>query len=635
MLLALSENVEKCNKVWNVGMRQELLTFIKDVTIKRHPGYMEDDLAIVRNFNFTYTRDEILIGGVYVRIFVKNSVISDVEDLSHFCTELLRFLTSRLKVASNEILLDTEIVGVNVPAVVFEALNILVSSKLSLIGDIIGSDEYVSALFHVLDVRLKSEALGPLCQLMRKLCSSSEFVIVATKSCSSCAWRLIRFLCLFSGPQSMDVWQAAEGFVSTIEGLDAFIESHGCIYMLGIAFGTLGYCHAFAHRTRALGMLSKLMWNPLKGSTAASVLRRFIPEPLVRLMKGRALENVVKIFDGVSETPELIWTSSMKDELRNAINSLLTFEGDVHSGFGRSIALSADYAVTYKQISEELYIGDVYIRLYLKQRTYRLTNPIYFLEQLVVVWERSFNNQVPFSPSNGLRSISDVGTDIVLGNEDFLSLLTSCIICVISIEECVIDHLISWGIDHQLIHFLQRALDSERSGVPMICILRLLKEFASSNDALRHLTGNMERRLMLKLLKESIKGDPNDSLKVHRDAVLVAEVLKIMFQTASHEVLDQIIEDAVDVQLPEYMLNCILSANIDYVRNPRALRIFCADALKAMCNASDPGMRVQSLLSEHNCWARYKSQNYDLVLMVIFSPSTICFMAVLYRGRIS
>ena len=616
LLLALSENVEKCNKVWNVGMRLELLAFIKDVTGKRPSGSLENDLAIVTNFSFTCTRDEILIGGVYVRIFVKNAVISDVENPSHFCKEILRFLNACLEEIDNGSTTDSGIAAVRVPAVVMEALNILVSSKLHLIQDIVDSEENVAVLFRLLDVRLKLEVLDPLCQLMKRLCSSSEFVISATKRCSSCAWRLIRFLCLCSGPPSADAWQATDGFVATVEGLDAFIDAQGILYMLGIAFGTLGYCHAFAHRTKALGMLSKLMWNPLKGSVAASILRKFIPEPLVRLMKGRALDHIIKVFDGVSETPELIWTNTMKDELRNAINSILSVESDVHSGFGHPIALSPDYAVMYKQLKEEMYIGDVYIRLYLKQRTYRLTNPVHFLEQLVVVWERSFDNQVPSNPTYDADSNRDAGTEIVLGNEDFLSLLTSCMICVISIEEYILDHLTSWGLDHRLIEFLKRALDSERRGVPMICVLRLLKEFVGSNDALLHLVRNSDRRLMLSLLKESMKGDPLDSSKLHKDAVLVAEVLKIMFQTATNEVLDLIIEDAVEVQLPEFILNCVLSANVDYVRNPQALRIFCVDTLKAMCVAGDSGSRVQILLGEHKGWARYKSQNHDLFLKV-------------------
>ena len=617
LLLALSDNVEKCNKVWNIGMRQELLAFVKDVTNKRIAGYVENDLAVVANFSFACTRGEILLGGVYVRIFVKNSVISDVDNPSRFCKELLRFLNSCLDGVGEGSLSDSEIGNTYVSVVVMEALNILISSNLALITDVIDSEENITVLFRLLDVRLKSEVVDPVCQLMRKLCSSSEFVIAATKRCSSCAWRLIRYLCLSSGPHSADAWQAADGFVSTVEGLDAFIEAHGILYMLGIAFGTLGYCHAFANRTRALGMLSKLMWNPLKGSIAASILRRFIPEPMVRLMKGRALDYIVKVFDGVSETPELIWTNRMKDELRTSISSILLFEGDVHSRFGRSIALSPDYAVAYKQLKEELYIGDVYIRLYLKQRTYRLTNPVHFLEQLVVVWERSFDNQVPsITTSYDADLKRDPGTDVVLGNEDFLSLLTSCIICVIAIEDYIIDHLVSWGLDHRLIEFLKRALDFDKRGVPMICVLRLIKEFVGSNDALLNMLRNTDRRLVLSLLENSMVGDKHDTTRVHQDAVLVAEILKIMFQTASYEILDQLIDDAVEVQLPEFILNCILSANIDHVRNPRALRIFCVDTLKAMCNSGESGSRVQIVLSEHQGWTRYKSQNHDLFLMV-------------------
>ena len=631
LLLALNENVEKCNKIWNLSMRQELLEFVRRINNQRTPGFVENDLNVASNFYFTRTRDEIMLGGIYVRVFVKTAEIAEIENPSLLCKELLYFLNSCLMDSSDDNSLVFENENSSFPVIVVEALNILACSRQYIIDDIIDFEDGIITLFRLLDVRLKPEVLDPLCQLLKRLCTSSEFVKAATSK-NGCTWRLIRYLCLCSGSSSTDAWNAAEGFISTVEGLEAFIESHGIVYMIGIIFGSLGYCHAYTNRVRAVGIISKLMWNPLKGSTAAAILRRFIPEPLVRLLKSKALDATLKVLDTISETPELIWTHDMKDELRTAVNTLLSHEGDAHYGFGRPIILAPDFAVVYKNLRGELYVGEVYIRLYLKQRTFRLTNPVHFLEQLVVVWENSFNNQVPLSRDNILNPSTN-STDLVLGNEDFLSLLTSSIICVLSTEADTLDHLISWGLDHRLFEFLQRAIDTSRRGVPMVCILRLLKWIVGSSSALTHLCANMDCKVVLNLLRESMRNDLNSANKLQYDAVIAAEVMKIIFHTASFPIIDILVREAINVQIPEFILDDVLSSNIEYVRNPNNLRIYCVDTLKAMYEASGSTPHLQDLLNGHKAWRRYRTQSHDLFLVVTSSVQHSTFID-LCRGMI-
>jgi hypothetical protein len=62
--------------------------------------------------------------------------------------------------------------------------------------------------------------------------------------------------------------------------------------------------------------------------------------------------------------------------------------------------IPSDYTVRYRQLAEEIIVGGVYIRLFMKQPTFRLSNPIFFLERLVELWEHSFNKQVPTESSS-------------------------------------------------------------------------------------------------------------------------------------------------------------------------------------------------------------------------------------------
>ena len=51
---------------------------------------------------------------------------------------------------------------------------------------------------------------------------------------------------------------------------------------------------------------------------------------------------------------------------------------------------------------------------------------------------------------------------MVLGSEDFTSLLTSCLVCVVKNEPEMLDHLISWGFLHTLVTLLKRSIDTNR-----------------------------------------------------------------------------------------------------------------------------------------------------------------------------
>ena len=78
----------------------------------------------------------------------------------------------------------------------------------------------------------------------------------------------------------------------------------------------------------------------------------------------------MSLLDEVSETPELIWTKEMQGELRTALNSLLinhtqkynSSESDdknIKPNFENSIIIDSEYAVYYRQLAEELFVGGV------------------------------------------------------------------------------------------------------------------------------------------------------------------------------------------------------------------------------------------------------------------------------------
>ena len=196
------------------------------------------------------------------------------------------------------------------------------------------------------------------------------------------------------------------------------------------------------------------------------------------VLREKAGNASLQILDSVCENPEMIWTTEMQGELRESLQALLLSptsssaakknstenregENEAPEPFSVPPKVSPDFFVKYRQISGEIFVGGVYIRLYLKQPTFRLSNAVFFLEKLVEFWESSFNIQVPLTNAASKVGQGNNASDsraVVLGNEDFLSLLTSCIVCVVKGESSVVEHLITWGFVQTLPVLLKRAL---------------------------------------------------------------------------------------------------------------------------------------------------------------------------------
>jgi DnaJ family protein C protein 13 len=178
------------------------------------------------------------------------------------------------------------------------------------------------------------------------------------------------------------IWASVEGFCTTSEGLEAFLNIGLIFRLLGSIMGLAGYKNTFQNRTAAATILSKCLWNPVKGADASDILRRFLPEPLVVQLKKKSGPAVLKVFDDVVENPEIVWTAEMQGELRRSLISL-TVEKAGFDTFQLVPVLTPEFVVKYRQLDDELYLGNVYLRLFLKQASFRLSNTIYFLEKLV------------------------------------------------------------------------------------------------------------------------------------------------------------------------------------------------------------------------------------------------------------
>lgn len=339
--------------------------------------------------------------------------------------------------------------------------------------------------------------------------------------------------------------------------------------------------------------------------------------------------SALQLLDEVCENPELIWTAEMQGEIRTALTKLFESVSSstptAHHDFSRKITVTYDYVVPYRQLKSEIYIGGVYIRLYLKQPTYRLSNPIFFTEKLLEFWESSFDLQVPIqAPQRAHLSADDEESKaLVLGKEDFLSLMTSCVVCVIKGEGSIVDHLLSWGFVHKLIELLQRALDRGRIGTPVTCVMRLLHELVSRSSVVDNIASSPIDIMPLFVRSLNISGALNQ-VELCKDATFIVELMKIVFQCLNSQMLPELVSLAIKAQIPIFFLENIIgatAAQLAHVRNSSAIKVYAVDCLKAMTMVSacpDVGI-LQSILDVHHSWQEFRHQNHDLFITVTIS----------------
>jgi hypothetical protein len=274
LLESLNENTEKTTKIWNVGMRTELLTFVQKVDQRRPPGSNPNDLAVCKDFAYASLKDELCVGGVYVRIFNKTSETVDVDDPSKFCAELLAYIWERVGPHATAVTGPEKTTQRLHMDYTVEALRTLAEAHGYVAGDVATTPHGVDAVFALLQQPPASATFTSTAQLLGILFASPDFVSAVAAYQPPCVWRLLRCMCTVDVPDVSHVWTAAEALAAHPDGLGCLLQAGAVVHILGTLMAVKGYTNVYHSRLAAINLLSKFLWNPVKGGDASAMLRR-------------------------------------------------------------------------------------------------------------------------------------------------------------------------------------------------------------------------------------------------------------------------------------------------------------------------------------------------------------------------
>lgn len=271
--------------------------------------------------------------------------------------------------------------------------------------------------------------------------------------------------------------------------------------------------------------------------TTGSLFQRFLPPSLEVVLKEAGPDAMLKLFDRDSETPEVIWNGEMRTELRAAIAEQLDsfVKGRTEpNAKTREFRLSPSAGAKYKNLEDELYIGGVYVRLFLKEPTFNLRDPTGFLEKLMIRWTHELELYTSSARSKGETVPSSSNGAVTEAQQDVLQLVTSASVYLCKVRDSLCDKLAQWGYMTKGLSLMHDVLECELLGAPLLSIMRIFHVASNRQvnvEALALAGGSDGKSGIVHYTMQAIGKDP-----LHTDTAFMVEVLLKVYRKALGDV---------------------------------------------------------------------------------------------------
>ncbi|KAK9809260.1 hypothetical protein WJX72_012293 [[Myrmecia] bisecta] len=391
-------------------------------------------------------------------------------------------------------------------------------------------------------------------------------------------------------------------------------------------------------RAAAASLAGRLMAQPLHGPRVVLLLGRLLPPGLVAAIQDGPGEAAVAALGQSSETPERMWTLSMATSAAEELDHLAAAARKAQAASGRrDWALPEGYQMHFEGLQNELFVGGVYVRLFLKNPQFPLRNLKTFLQGLLEAYmaeltagraQSTFNGGLgsaagSASPTRG--SSSGSGSSGGPTNVDCALLLSAAAVELLRSHALLADHAVALGYVDKLLKVLLSkvpqplpgsGLAAQHGGRPTDAdelggsVLRLLHQLSSSLTAAEALARAAPPAVptLLSAMAWGLAG-----------SVLALETLKraLTLQNRSRDVL---VGAALSAGLVQLLLRKLdwRSGKGDEVdeqgRDEAVERVLAVDLLHLLAAEGAYAMAVGDILNASDVWRAYRDQKHDLFL---------------------
>ncbi|KAK9868448.1 hypothetical protein WJX84_004951 [Apatococcus fuscideae] len=355
-------------------------------------------------------------------------------------------------------------------------------------------------------------------------------------------------------------------------------------------------------KTGAALLLSRLMRQALHGPRVTLSLSRLLPPGLITAIHDGPGEAAVAALEQESETPERMWTRSMAFVTAEELAALGSAARTQQVASGRpEWALLEGSAIHFDELKDELFLGGVYVRLFLANPQFPLRQPNRFLEALVQSY-----------------------TDLLQGqaNTKQALLLSAAAVALLQNHPFLADHAVSQGYMPKLLKQLSARLpappasqgatgrpsDADETGGSILRLLHQLSTATTAAEALARAVPSLVPMLMAAMAGWGLAG-----------SVLSLETLQRGL-ALENRARDLLVGGALSAGLIPNLLTRLdwrdagaggASASggdnsVERVLTVAVLHLLAADGPYAGA--------VQDLLDKSDVWAAYRDQRHDLFL---------------------
>eukprot|EP00551_Chaetoceros_affinis_P011437 CAMPEP_0203680424 /NCGR_PEP_ID=MMETSP0090-20130426/39233_1 /ASSEMBLY_ACC=CAM_ASM_001088 /TAXON_ID=426623 /ORGANISM="Chaetoceros affinis, Strain CCMP159" /LENGTH=1702 /DNA_ID=CAMNT_0050548483 /DNA_START=284 /DNA_END=5392 /DNA_ORIENTATION=+ len=603
LLETLNLSVENPLRLWDESMREELATFVNKMVLTYQNKEFQDvksALEVCNNFEYSNLSNEVNIGGVYIHIFNKMDIreaIRNLPDSSHFARSLLQFVGRSIQKSTQSTDKNNSDDDLNVTmeeenhwfSISDNRFIMAVRSILHLVqldgvvDDVICERGGIQVLLSLLDLPLHNEAsslghdifllmspkktfadsIGNFGAALRELLSILEFHKTSTSTEED------------TSQSQQQKWLILESLTSSSPLVsNTLVASSAWLELLGIIVGYSKFTKHLVGRQGAAKILSRLLWDPSSSSVAGSLLQRFLPLAMLNIFKDKGPDYMLEVFDSDCETPELIWNSLLRDELRAAITDQLdhVVSSDDFRHSLKNFSLDAMFSVKYKQLDDRLFIGGVYVEHFLKDPTFQVRDPNGFLEMLLAQWSKSL--ELIVNNEGGVNEVQQHSNSTIIPDHDVLETVTSACTTL-----CKRPHLsmklAPWGYMKRAITFIHRLVAKKLLGSPLMCTIKLLNVGAVERvnvEAIIHSCDSDGKNGIVDGIMKCV-----GSVELHPDSAYLLETLK------------NIIRDALgDVE------KCDMVSNNDIIVDASAIAKIC-DIAPSPAPGTEPVQKMKKL----------------------------------------
>eukprot|EP01105_Mastigella_eilhardi_P016523 TRINITY_DN377_c0_g1_i1.p1 TRINITY_DN377_c0_g1~~TRINITY_DN377_c0_g1_i1.p1 ORF type:complete len:3053 (-),score=889.84 TRINITY_DN377_c0_g1_i1:2788-10773(-) len=594
ILRDLTSNVETPLCIWNNATRQELLGYIEENT----PGVGASaslDVAAedAKTFVFKTLAKELNIGGVYVRVYNEQlKTHGKLPDSKGFCQAVIAYFTQsgrKLQKLKQQQQHQGAEAGTEMSeedrAELIENMSMAAQALVNLLKAVPGIDVLLASRAQLSVIfALLSFDVSP--KLKRDLLA---VVVLLTKNVD-CVNAIVEanvlgyFLpVIYTTPEcALPALTLLHSLLSNSKVVASVVFQGGLLYLLRLFASATERGGDISPRVQAAAAMSKMSVDQIQGSRAQLVVQKFIPRVFLMAMK-QDPEGAVHMYDASHENPELIWNASTRTQLREALEKLCSeFYAKQVLNVNEKWSVYDDFQLKYEETKDELQVGGVFIRLFLQQPTWALSDPKSFAEALAAKY---------------IELYTHLGAESNPHLEDLVKTVATATVGLLAAQPPMAEHLAKTG-------HLNKLFSLVSGNVKHPTWANVVQQFAG----LKLCVETMSTFPCINAMREMMEAHPNT-------APVLVDALERMINNNSCGVANCLVFQIIQCDAVPFLLK-LLEGTYDGTLGADAAEVKAraVNALQAAEKDESHGAQLTQLLDASPVWANYRGQRHDLFL---------------------